>query len=117
MPDFGYPPFIPLVHHRLVADGTAMANGVAQTFVVPVHGLRYVTIRGKTATSNATLAFAFLRPDGQTAYATGNPSNVTLTAGTENDSGEITCGGQNRLKVTLTPAGDGTITFLDCYGL
>lgn len=99
------------------AEALAMVSGTDQTFFVDVHGCRYVTIRGKTTTSNATLVFAFCRPGLETTYTTGNPSNVTLTAGTENDSGEITVGGQSRLKITLTPAGNGTLDYLDVMSL
>lgn len=99
-----------------LAAGTAFTTS-AIVVVLSVAGMRFLTIRGKVETSNVTLSFAFLRPDKATAYAAGNPSNVTLTAGTENATSEITLNGQSFLQVTFTGAGSGTIDYIDAMGL
>lgn len=112
-----------LFHHQRVGGDTGpLADGTAFTTtpivaIVSVAGMRFITFRGLTTTANATVSFAFLRPDRATAYTTNNPTSFTITAATENTSGELTLNGQSFLQVTFTGAGSGTLNYLDVYGL
>lgn len=109
-------------HQTLGGRDGPLAAGTAFTttpivVIVSVAGMRFLTVRGLTATANATVSFAFLRPDRTTPYTVGNPSSFTITAGTENSSGELTLNGQSWLQVTFTGAGSGTVTYMDVMGL
>lgn len=93
--------------------GAAFANGVAVTQDVPCAGAERIRIRIKTATGGGTLAAAWLRPDGNTPYTANNPANVTVVAGTENKMDIDPHFGEALLRLTFTPGGDGTFTYVD----
>lgn len=97
----------------VLGTGAALANGTAISVVIPIAGAAVFFARFKASVAG-TLSCAFLRPDGTTAYTTGNPTDVAVLANTEARLTIDTLYGESQLKITFTPsAGPGTVTFLD----
>jgi hypothetical protein len=99
--------------HRSLADGLPLTSGVPVTFTVAVAGAWRFTARLKTSGCGGTLATAFLRPDASVAYSTDSPDDVAVSDGVETDTGEVSCAGQNRIRLTFTPDDDGTLDYCD----
>lgn len=107
--------------HRSLLDANdptaaTLASGVAKSWVVPIAGSPRARLKW-LSTCAGTLAFALLRPDGRTAYTTGNPANVVITAGTEADAIIDPLYGEGRLRITFTPSANGTVTYIDFCAL
>lgn len=94
-----------------LAAGAALTNGTPVVQTVSTGGAKTGTLRF-LATAGGTLAFAWMRPVGDTAYPTGNPANVAVTADTEAVVA-LTVAGHGILRVTFTPSANGTITHAD----
>lgn len=131
MPQLKVPDFIPRPHRRLsgaLAEGAVIANATDYSEIIQVAGAAKLRINAKTVTAGGTLKGAFVRPyatdetaiDAKgviapaktTAYDSGNPANVTLTAGTSNHM-DVDLHGESYFKVTITGGGAGTIGFVD----
>lgn len=98
------------------ADGASFTNGSAINWVVPCAGVRSIRMRIKTTTAGGALSAAFLRglEDSSTAYEENNPSDVSVTAGTETKMDVATHYGEPAIKFTFTPGGNGTLDYADC---
>lgn len=130
------PNYVPFAHRVLggaLASGTAIASSTDYQEVIPIAFCRYLTIRAKTTTAGGTLKFDFVRPiatDPAKLSASGainpaqvtkytspaSPSNVTLTAGTEN-SMQFTLNGESFGLITVTGGGSGTLNYVDVCAL
>jgi len=115
--DAGIPDPLDARVHRAVSGGTLKAgatyvNTDVLEVILPIAGALSVRLRGLFATAGGTLSFAYLRPDGTTAYTTNNPSNVTVTAGTEAVA-TIQPNGEGWLRVRFTATGTGAVTYFD----
>lgn len=107
--------------HRTVggtlADGVALATGVAVSALIPLAGSSRFRIRIK-ASAAGTLSSAFVRPgttgfDAASLYTTGNPTDVAVVANTETKLEISEHYGEALLLLTYTPSGNGTLTFCD----
>src|SRR5581483_11444345 len=110
------------------AAGAATANGQVNYEIIPVSGALSLRVRIKVATNGGTLDVFFLGPDFDltqeqqgvaygslvgTIYATGNPTQVPITAGTEAKA-DVTLNGEEYAIIKYTGAtGAGSITFCD----
>lgn len=111
-----------------LAPATAFVNNAVKYAVVPLLGALSVTARIKTASAGGTLDVFFVGPDfdpEQTAayaslvgtiYATGAPTQVAVSAGTEALI-TIACTGECYAIIKFTGGGTGTITFCDVSAL
>lgn len=100
-----------------LADGAAVASGIAVSVLVATAGLARFRIRFQASVAG-TLAFTFCRADtANTAYSTGNPDDVDVTADTEAVLEVETHYGEGIGRVTFTPDDDGTVTYCDFAGV
>lgn len=104
-------------HWRLAgdfADGAPFLNAVPIKVIVPMVGAQRQRLHFKTAGGGGTLAFQFVRPDGNdTPYETGQPVNLAVVAGTEVVQEINPHYGEGLLKITFTPTGNGNIAWAD----
>lgn len=108
-------------HRTLSSDlrpGATVAAGTTVTARMPCAGATVIRIRAKLSGVATTLKAAFLQPDGKTPYATNNPADVPLVAGTENKM-DITVRGEGMLQISIVgdASDDATINFVDVMGL
>lgn len=106
-----------------LAAGAALANATAVYHVVQIHGSAKVAVRLKASVAGA-LDLEPIRhwewnaesdPDGSTAsaYTTGLPTQVAVSANTEALI-EYTCKGEAMVRIKFVPsAGPGTVTYCD----
>lgn len=128
------PSFKPL--RRLNGQGSNYGLKVGQTFintavkyeVVSVSGMAKITARIKTATQGGTIDIFFIGPDVDvdallkndtaygsivgTIYTSGNASQGTVVAGTEQLI-TVACSGEDYAVVKFTGTGTGTVSYCD----
>lgn len=90
-----------------ISSGLSMTAAQTYTSTIAIAGTLKLVIRAKAAVA-ATLQAAFALSDGVTAAATGNPSNVTLTANTENIM-TVNPSGEHYLIVSVVCGGSGGV--------
>lgn len=97
-----------------LAVGAATANTVAISEDVPIAGAAKVKARIKvTNTGTLDMTFGFYNPAGVfTAYTTGNPTQVAVSANTEAQISSDTYG-EDYVRVTFTGTATGAITYCD----
>lgn len=97
----------------VLAASAAVVNATPVSEYVQVAGSARVRARIKTSGAGTLdLTFGFFVNDVFTAYATGNPAQVAVSAATEAKIESDTYG-ESWCKVTFTPSANGTVTFCD----
>lgn len=104
-------------HWSVGADfrpGAPFLAAVPISVVVPTAGANRLRLRFKTTGNGGTLVFQFVRPDeSDTPYTGSQPVDQTVTAGTELVVDINPHYGEGLLKLTFTPAGNGSVVFCD----
>lgn len=90
----------------------AIVNGDTYIEIIPIAGASRVRMRW-LSTGAGTLSFAFLRPDGSTAYTGRNPANVAVVGGTECYMEIDPHFGEAYLQITFLASAGGSITYCD----
>ena len=98
-----------------LAPGTVIANTVTNKVLVAIFGSRVVRIRALVTAQAGTLKARYVTPEDTTVeYATNQPADVALVAGTENIMEIATVTGEAYLSVQITSGADGmTVSFVD----
>lgn len=101
-----------------IKPGTIVVHNTTATIVFPVAGASQIRVRGKVTGVAIVVKCEFLRPDGVTVYAEGQPDNVNTVDGAEFVL-DIAAAGESRMKVSLVgdAALDATVTFIDIMAL
>ena len=98
--------------------GQAFTNAVPVVWVRPLGGLTNWRLHIKTATGGGTLTAKYLRAGYNDLYLeAGNPSNVTVVAGTANKMDVTQHFGEYAVEFTFTPSANGTFTYVDICGV
>ena len=103
-----------------LAVGAAFDNTDVLQQLVPTSGSARLRVRIKTATAGGTLDIVLYGPDTDpdratltgTGYTTGNPTQVTVSSGTEAKI-DVDLYGENFALVKFTGTGTGTVTYAD----
>lgn len=112
--------------HKAIVDGSpaaplagqAFANGVPVVWTQALGGLTNWRLHAKTITAGGSLTAKYLRAGYNDAYLdAGNPTNVTLVAGTGNKMDVTQHFGEYAIEFTFTPSGDGTWDYCDFCGV
>ena len=96
--------------------GATVANGVTYQRRINIGGASSARVR-LTVSANGTLKFSFMDPLGVTAYTTGNPSNVAVTAGTQAVIDTNSIYGEGWALVEFVSSGSGTVSLFDVFAL
>jgi hypothetical protein len=110
-PDPRYKPALRLTQGLAVA--ASLSNGVAVDEYVAVSGSARVRARIKaTAAGALDMTFGYFKDDAFTAYTTGNPTQVAVSANTEAKIESDTYG-EAYVRIRYTPSANGAVTFAD----
>jgi hypothetical protein len=102
---------------RTLYDGVTITGTTELTAIFQCAGASRIRARFK-ASQAGTLALYFLRTDGVTKYAAGNPSTVAVTSGTETLIDTNAAYGESWVMIGFTPAaGSGAVTLFDFMAL
>jgi hypothetical protein len=90
------------------------ATGLTFKEIVRIQNASKLRVRVSLTLTAATLAVKFLRPDGVTPYAQGQPAAVPLVAASET-SNDFTSGGEGFAEISLLQTGGvaGSVGFVD----
>lgn len=96
--------------------GATVANGVTYQRRINIGGASSARVRFKCS-AGGTLKCSFMDPLGQSAYTTGNPSNVTVTANVEAMIDTNSIYGEGWALIEFVSGGAGTVSLFDAFAL
>ena len=96
-----------------LAPTTAIPNAQTNKVLVAIWGARVVRIRALITGAAGTLKARYVGPDHATEYASGQPADVALVAGTENVMDITTVAGEMYLSVQILSAGAVVVSYVD----
>lgn len=96
--------------------GATVANATTYQRRINIGGASSCRVRLKVS-ANGTLKFSFMDPLGVTAYTTSNPTNVSVTSGTEAVIETNAIYGEGWALVEFVSSGSGTVSLFDVFAL
>lgn len=102
---------------RTLYEGVTFSSTAEKSAAFACAGASRLRVRFNASVAG-TLAIIFMRPDGVTRYAAGNPATVAVTSGTETLIDTDAVYGESWCIVTFTPgSGSGACTLFDIMAL
>ena len=101
---------------RTLYEGQTVANATTYQARVNIAGASSVRVRFRASVAG-TLKLTFLRPDGVTKYASGNPTDVSVSANVETLIDTNAVYGEAWALIEFVAGGSGTVALCDVMAL